>query len=92
MFITYDPNKNRHNIKHRKLSFERVAELDWDNVWIREDERIDYGEVRYTAYGMLEKRLHFVCFSETEKGIRVISFRKANRREVKSYEQQIIDR
>ena len=91
MFITYDPNKNKHNIKQRRLSFERVAELDWDNAWINVDERMDYGEVRYIAYGLLEKRLHFVCFSETEEGIRVISFRTANSREVKRYEQQTID-
>lgn len=50
-----------------------------------------YGEERYAAYSMLGKRLHFVCFSETEEGIRVISFRKANRREVKLYEQKSND-
>ena len=40
---------------------------------------------------MLDGRLHFVCFTETEKGIRVISFRKANKREVKRYEQQALN-
>jgi len=88
MFVTYDPDKNQRNIKNRDLSFDQAIELDWDNAWIYEDERNDYGEVRYAAYSMLDNRLHFICFSETEEGIRVISFRKANRREVKYYEQQ----
>ena len=33
------------------------------------------------ALGYLAARLHVLVFSETEQGIRVISFRKANPRE-----------
>jgi len=91
MFITYDPNKNQQNIRDRDLSFDQAADLDWDNAWIYKDKRNDYGETRYVAYSMLDERLHFICFSETEEGIRVISFRKANRREVKLYEQKTYD-
>lgn len=92
MSISYDPNKNQRNIEQRKLDFDRVFDLDWDNAWIYEDERNEYNEVRYIALTMLDGRLHFVCFTETEDGIRIISFRKANNREVKRYEQQILDR
>jgi len=89
--MSYDPSKNQQNIQERGLSFDLVAELDWDSAWIFEDERNDYGEPRFAVYSLLGKRLHFVCFSETEEGIRIISFRKANRREVKRYEQQTHD-
>jgi len=41
---------------------------------------------------MLGKRLHIVCFTETKDGIRIISFRKANNREVKRYEQETLNR
>jgi uncharacterized protein len=34
------------------------------------------------ALGYLDERLHVLCFTETHDGIRVISFRKANSREV----------
>ena len=85
MSISYDSNKNRINIQKHGLDF------DWDSAWIYEDIRNDYDEIRYIAYGMLEKRLHFVCFTETDVGIRIISFRKANKREVKSYEETILD-
>lgn len=92
MTISYDPNKNQRNIEQRELDFNRVSDFDWDNAWIYEDERNEYGEVRYIAYSMLDERLHFVCFTETETGIRVISFRKANDREVRRYEQEIPNR
>lgn len=92
MSVSYDSDKNKRNIEHRGLSFDRVADLDWDNAWIYQDERNEYNEIRFIAYSMLEKRLHFVCFTETEDGIRVISFRKANSREVKRYEQEALNR
>ncbi len=87
-----DSDKNQRNIERRDLSFDRVADLDWDNAWIYEDERHEYNEIRFIAYSMLDKRLHFVCFTETKDGIRVISFRKANSREVKRYEQEALNR
>jgi uncharacterized DUF497 family protein len=36
--------------------------------------------------GRLDGRVHVLWFCETEDGIRIISFRKANSREVKRYE------
>ncbi len=92
MTFSYDPNKNKCNIELRDLSFDRVAELDWDNAWIYEDTRNEYNEMRFIAYTMLDRRLHFVCFTETKDGIRIISFRKANNREVKRYEQETLNR
>ncbi len=92
MSVSYDSNKNKHNIEQRGLSFDRVADLDWDNAWIYQDDRNEYNEKRFIAYSMLDKRLHFVCFTETKDGIRVISFRKANSREVKRYEQEALNR
>ena len=92
MSVSYDSNKNKRNIKQRGLNFDRVADLDWDNAWIYEDDRNEYNEIRFIAYSMLDKRLHFVCFTETKDGIRIISFRKANSREVKRYEQEALNR
>ena len=92
MSVSYDSNKNKRNIEQRGLSFDRVADLDWDNAWIYQDERNEYNEIRFIAYSPLDKRLHFVCFTETKDGIRIISFRKANNKEVKRYEQEILNR
>ena len=50
-----------------------------------EDIRRDYGERRWTAVGLLYGRMHVLVFTETPDGLRVISFRKANKREVRKY-------
>jgi hypothetical protein len=46
MAITFDPAKNARNIAERGLSFERVADLDWETAVVIEDTRRDYGEPR----------------------------------------------
>ena len=85
MKIDFDPIKNEKNIRERGLSFERVAEVDLNTALILPDTRREYGETRYIALCYLERRLHVLCFTETEAGIRVISFRKANEREANRY-------
>ena len=85
MRITYDPAKNERNIRNRGLSFDSAAQFDFEGTLYAVDERQDYGEMRYIAMGMLGVRLHVLCFAETADGIRVISFRKANAREVRRY-------
>ena len=88
MEITFDPNKNAKNILERGLSFERVREFDFETAIYRIDNRRDYGETRIFALGYLCERLHVLVFVDTENGIRVVSFRKANDREVMHYEQK----
>ena len=85
MRISYDSAKNQRNVRDRGLSFDSAAEFDFEGALYAVDKRQDYGETRYIAVGMLEVRLHLLCFAETPDGIRVISFRKANAREVNRY-------
>jgi uncharacterized DUF497 family protein len=85
MQIEFDPKKNEANIRDRGLSFELAAGVDFDSALIWQDKRKAYPEVRFSALGMLEGRLHAVVFTEAAKGIRVISFRKANKREERTY-------
>jgi uncharacterized DUF497 family protein len=87
MEISFDPAKNLRNVRERGLSFERASEFDFESALFEADDRRDYGEVRIRAFGNLDGRLHVLVFVETHQGIRVISLRKANRREVKRYEQ-----
>ena len=92
MKIVYDPAKNDRNVRERGLSFERVADFDFANAVFLIDGRRDYGEVRRLAIGHVEDRLHVLCFVERPDGIRVVSFRKANKREIRSHAQaQTID-
>jgi hypothetical protein len=87
MHIEFDPAKNQANIRKRGLAFETVADFDFDTAVVVQDTRKDYPEERYVAVGFLAHRLHVLCFTPVIGGIRVISFRKANLREVKSHAQ-----
>ena len=85
MRIDFDPAKSERNRKERGLPCNRAADFDFAHALLAADERKDYGEVRYVALGLLDGRLHVLCFTETQEGIRVISLRKANAREVARY-------
>ena len=87
MNIDFDPTKNDRNIRERGLSFEWAGDFEFAAAVVREDVRKAYPERRFIALGFLDGRLHVLCFTPIADGIRVISFRKANRREEKDYEQ-----
>src|SRR5713101_1038171 len=85
MAVPFDPEKNAKNIAERGLSFERVAELDWDTAMIAEDTRRDYGEPRLLVMARLDGRLHAAVVTPRGEDLHVISFRRANKREAKRY-------
>jgi hypothetical protein len=62
-----------------------VPELDWDNATVLEDRRFPYPEPRFWAFAMWDGRLHMVAFCLRGKKVRIISFRKANAKEVKRH-------
>ncbi|WP_217488942.1 BrnT family toxin [Cupriavidus gilardii] len=53
------------------------------------DERRQYGETRYIAYGPIGTRLQCLVFTIRGDTLRAISLRKANFREVRDHEQEI---
>ncbi|MDO9163030.1 MAG: BrnT family toxin [Methylococcaceae bacterium] len=89
MIIEFDAAKNAKNILERELSFERAQAFDWSTANIDEDVRQDYPERRFVAAGYLDGRLHMLCFTPINGGIRVISFRKANPREARKHDKSI---
>jgi len=88
MELEYDPVKNQKNITERGLDFTKVSEIDWARAIITEDTRSDYNEQRFIVQGVIAGRLHVFVFIATGKGMRAISLRKANKREIKTYENQ----
>ena len=85
MRLTFDPVKNARNVAERGLPFERVAEIDWGTVALEDDTRTDYGERRVRVLGMIGQRLHAAVITYRDDAVHVISFRKANRKEVRLY-------
>jgi uncharacterized DUF497 family protein len=86
MDIEFDPAKNAANLRDRGLPFELAADFDFETALIWQDTRKAYPEARFAALGLLSGRVYSLVFAETPTGIRVISFRKANKREVTRYE------
>jgi uncharacterized DUF497 family protein len=86
--IDFDEKKSQRNAKERQLPFTMAADFDFSTARVTEDRRDDYPERRIVALGYIGRRLHVLCFTPLEDGIRVISLRKANTREVKIYEQE----
>jgi uncharacterized DUF497 family protein len=89
MKIEFDPKKSQKNFKERGLPFEWVEKLDWETSVTSQDERYPYPEPRFIAMGYLGERLHIICFTPIDsKTLRVISFKKANKREGIKYEEE----
>jgi uncharacterized protein len=88
MRITFDPVKNARNIEERGLPFDLVAQLDWETAVSAEDKRKEYGERRLRVLAFLGKRLHAAVITMRGDAVHVISFRKANEKEVKRYEKE----
>jgi uncharacterized DUF497 family protein len=86
--ISFDAAKDERNLAERGLSFAQAATFDFGSALFWLDTRKHYPEQRIAALGWVKGRLHSLVFTETDAGIRIISFRKANAREVKRYEQE----
>lgn len=84
----YSTEKNLVNILKHGVSFDEVEYLDWDSAVTAEDVREDYEEIRYISYALLSSRLHCLVWTERDSSLRPISFRKANKRELRYYYEQ----
>lgn len=84
----WDENKNSINRSKHKIDFADAIQVFFDERRVaRLDDRNDYGEDRYQVIGMSHERILFVVYTErSENTIRVISARKANKKEQLVYE------
>ncbi len=93
MKIEYDEAKNQRNIETRGISFDLAYEFELELAFIKPDLRFDYQELRFIAIGYIQQRLYVLVFTPKHNEImRVISLRKANKREVNLYEKYIKNR
>jgi len=85
MEFDWSEDKRRKNLIKHGLDFVDVSLIDWPTATVIEDIRADYGEARYWAFGLLNGRLHLVAFTLRGSKVRIISFRRANRKEEERY-------
>ncbi len=85
MDFDFDPDKDAINLSKHGFSLAAAAHLSWDAALVWIDDRADYGEVRMVALAPLGDTLLFVAFVDRESSRRIISLRRANRREINHY-------
>ncbi len=88
MKYEWDINKQFQNKLIHNVDFTVIESFEWENAIIFEDIRNNYGERRFVAFAPIEGRLHCLVFTVRKENIRIISLRKANKREVRRYEKK----
>jgi len=81
MQYTWDEPKRQKNLNKRGLDFAEAEKVFRGQTFTFEDDRMDYGELRWVTLGFLGDRVVVVVHTETEDEIRIISMRKAVRNE-----------
>ena len=89
MRIEFDPAKDEVNLAKHGVSLALAAELDWEAALVWVDLRFEYVELRMIALAPKTQILYCVAFVDRGDVRRIISLRRANRREVKNYVQSI---
>lgn len=89
MQTEFDPIKDAANVEKHGVSLALASLIDWSETLCMVDDRFDYGEVREIGFTVIEQRLYVVVFVRRAEVMRIISLRKANKREIKIYEQAI---
>ena len=85
MRIEFDPTKDAANKAKHGMSLSIAGELDWESALVWVDDRFEYNEIRMIALAPKTAILYYVAFVDRGEVRRIISLRRANRREVKHY-------
>ena len=85
MRFHFDPGKDAIKLSKHGLSLAAAADLRWEAALVWIDDRADYGELRMVALAPIGDTLYIAAFVDRESTRRVISLRRANRREVSHY-------
>ena len=73
------------NIAKHGLSLTDAGMLDLPHAAVIVDERTDYGETRYWAFGRIEGEGYCLAFTLRGEVLRPISFRRAHEKEMRRH-------
>jgi hypothetical protein len=91
MEFEWNEEKRRENLQRHGFDFVDVVKVFDSSRYTIIDDRFDYGEIRFFTVGLLNNRIIAVSHTETDKIIRIISARKANKNEQEKYFREIAD-
>jgi uncharacterized DUF497 family protein len=89
MELSYDPEKRAKTLAERGLDFDDAVHVFAGRVFDLEDDRHEYGEPRWITFGLLNERMVVLVWAPRGEGRHIISMRKANEREKKSYQKRM---
>ena len=89
MEFTWSEVKRATNRKAHGLDFVDASSVFKGTTYTFEDDRFSYGEQRFVTLGLLAGIPVSIVHTETEHEIRIISFRKASKREITLYRNHI---
>ena len=85
MRIEFDGAKRAETIEARGLDMARAADVFAGATLTVEDDRQDYGEIRYITIGFLDEAMVVLVWTRRDDAHRIISMRRANERERRLY-------
>jgi uncharacterized DUF497 family protein len=91
MEFTWSERKRALNLKEHGLDFVDAIAVFSGITFTFEDDRFSYNEQRFITLGLLAGIPVSIAHTETTDEIRIISFRKATKREEQIYFSQIQD-
>jgi len=63
MQYEWDELKNQQNINKHGVAFSLASRFEWSEAKVIEDDRLDYGESRFIAHGLIGGRLYAMAFT-----------------------------
>ena len=89
MRFVCNPDKDKLNLAKHGLSLSFAEKLIWDEAYVWVDPRYAYDELRVIGLVPEGNTLYFVAFVDRGDVRRTLSLRRAERREVKKYVENI---
>ena len=90
MKFEWDENKNNKNVEKHHIDFEEASEIFEDGDRINyPDDRKNYGEKRWITIGTVLEFIYTVVYTIRRDAIRMISARRANRKEREWYNNRL---
>jgi len=83
MVIEFDPIKDQANIAKHGVSLSLAHQLEI--LAVLRDDRFDYGEERYRAWGTIDVVAYCLAFTTRDNKVRAISLRRAHKKEIDRY-------
>ena len=87
MDYEWDKAKGETNLVKHNVEFSHVQGFVWETAQLRQDTRYSYGEDRFIALGRIDDRTYVLVFTVRYERCRVVSLRKANKRESKKWKE-----